>query len=239
MGREVKRVPMSFDCPIGSTWGPRVCPYHIERCAACEGYGRDESYRVVEVLVNLILLAGGGSTLGERPHPYFESTPIRGLGPKLHEVSTGLAGRPPFCGWHDACDRWAATRKVLEAAGLDPETWGVCETCGGDGYAPGQEETIRLSEEWEAPEPPEGPGWQLWQTVSEGGPVSPVFATPEELARWLVRNDTSVTRGRSYEQWMAFLTGPGWAPSMMATPETGLVSGVEAMAREELRRGGS
>ena len=33
-------------------------------------------------------------------------------------------------------------------------------------------------------DPPEGDGWQLWQTVS-GGPISPVFATPEELIDWM------------------------------------------------------
>ncbi len=32
--------------------------------------------------------------------------------------------------------------------------------------------------------PPDGDGWQLWQTVSDG-PVSPVFATSAELVDWM------------------------------------------------------
>lgn len=32
--------------------------------------------------------------------------------------------------------------------------------------------------------PPEGPGWQLWQGVSDG-PISPVFDTAEKLLDWM------------------------------------------------------
>ena len=62
--------------------------------------------------------------------------------------------------------------------------------------------------------------------------MSPVFSTPEALARWMSTpgNDTSITRGRTYEQWLAFITGPGWAPSMiMADGE--LMDGVDAVTR--------
>ena len=38
----------------------------------------------------------------------------------------------------------------------------------------------------ECEEPPTGDGWQLWENVSEGSPVSPVFATKEEFADYLV-----------------------------------------------------
>lgn len=39
----------------------------------------------------------------------------------------------------------------------------------------------QLYEEWKDYDPPEGPGYQLWETCSEGSPVSPVFASMEEL----------------------------------------------------------
>jgi hypothetical protein len=35
-------------------------------------------------------------------------------------------------------------------------------------------------------QPPEGDGWQLWQTVSDG-PISPVFADPDDLIEWMSR----------------------------------------------------
>lgn len=83
-------------------------------------------------------------------------------------------------------------------------------------------------------QPPTGDGYQLWETVSEGSPISPVFATPEELARWLVEpgNDTSITKDTGYEQWLVFIQGDGWAPSMMCSPEHGLESGISAVARD-------
>ena len=37
-------------------------------------------------------------------------------------------------------------------------------------------------------EPPVGDGYQLWETVSEGGPVSPVFETLEKLSEWCADN---------------------------------------------------
>lgn len=33
-------------------------------------------------------------------------------------------------------------------------------------------------------DPPMGDGYQLWETTTEGSPISPVFVTLEELAEW-------------------------------------------------------
>ena len=75
---------------------------------------------------------------------------------------------------------------------------------------------------------PKGEGYQLWETVSEGSPVSPVFATPEELAEWLVSpgNDTSITEGTSREQWLAMIRGPGFAFSLVVD-DKGVRPGVQ------------
>jgi hypothetical protein len=75
---------------------------------------------------------------------------------------------------------------------------------------------------------PKGNGYQLWETTSEGSPVSPVFETPEELARWLADNNASSfgSQTESYETWLKFIKGPAWAPSMVRDSE-GLRSGVK------------
>ena len=39
-------------------------------------------------------------------------------------------------------------------------------------------------------DPPEGEGYQLWGTTSEGEPRSPVFETLDELCEWCAENDT-------------------------------------------------
>lgn len=54
-------------------------------------------------------------------------------------------------------------------------------------------------------EPPVGEGYQLWETVSEGSPMSPVFASLDELSEWCSSN---VTGWRdcilSKEEWLEF-----------------------------------
>lgn len=51
--------------------------------------------------------------------------------------------------------------------------------------------------------PPKGEGYQLWETTSEGSPVSPVFETMEELADWCENNATLFgTIKTTKEKWL-------------------------------------
>ena len=70
----------------------------------------------------------------------------------------------------------------------------------------------------------------MYEDTSEGTPISPIFATPEELARWLTDTKASAFGGQAatYEGWLRVAQG-GWAPSAVFTPETGLMSGVDAL----------
>lgn len=63
--------------------------------------------------------------------------------------------------------------------------------------------------------------FQLWETVSEGTPVSPPFATSQELADYLAKNGDSWDQHRGHGGWGqaradAFVKA-GWAPSMVLT----------------------
>lgn len=73
---------------------------------------------------------------------------------------------------------------------------------------------------------------QMYETCTEGTPISPVMETPEELARWLADNGASSfgSSTASYEDWLATIK-QGWAPSAVFSPSTGLISGVEATKR--------
>lgn len=77
--------------------------------------------------------------------------------------------------------------------------------------------------------------FQVWETVSEGTPVSPPFATRKELIEYLVANgdfwdqkrgDNPASRA-AYEK---FVFGDGWAPSLVFDG-TNVMSGVEALDR--------
>lgn len=124
---------------------------------------------------------------------------------------------------HDGINQWSCVSAECERLGVS----GMCDKCVGDGCLWPSEQDRLDFEGWTRTEPPEGEGYQLWETVSEGSPVSPVFDTPEDLARWLVRNPHGIDKGTSYETWLAFIRGPGWAPSMAL--ESGIVkSGVSS-----------
>lgn len=60
--------------------------------------------------------------------------------------------------------------------------------------------------------------YQMYEDTSEGTPISPVMASPEELARWLVDHRASSfgEMTATYEQWLAVCRG-GWAPSLVIT----------------------
>ena len=70
---------------------------------------------------------------------------------------------------------------------------------------------------------------QMYETCSEGTPISPVMETPEALARWLADNGASSFghSTASYEQWLRVCKG-GYAPSAIIT-EQGLTSGVAGL----------
>lgn len=74
----------------------------------------------------------------------------------------------------------------------------------------------------------------MYEDTSEGTPISPAFATPEELARWLVDNKASAfgSDTGSYEGWLRVARG-GFAvgPVMRVHSDghTTMQSGVDAL----------
>ncbi len=75
--------------------------------------------------------------------------------------------------------------------------------------------------------------FQMYETCSEGTPISPVCETPEELARWLADNNASAfgDMTATYEQWVATIDA---GHSMSAVSVNGrLMSGVEFMGDKD------
>lgn len=69
--------------------------------------------------------------------------------------------------------------------------------------------------------------WQVYETVSEGTPVTPAFATKEELIECLVADGDGWDRPVSREAATKFVES-GSAPSMVIGPQ-GIKTGVEAV----------
>lgn len=125
---------------------------------------------------------------------------------------------------HDSINCHICVNGRCEREGM-PHT---CPVCDGDGEVWPSRAARKLHDDWQPIQPPTGIGYQIWETVSEGAPISPVFATPEELARHMAGTRWGADEGTPYETWLAFIRGPGWAPTMIGTPK-GLQTGVEAV----------
>jgi hypothetical protein len=101
------------------------------------------------------------------------------------ELARALAGeeRARYVGDFGSTDTWHMAKNLYQLLGL-PEDWDYCKECGGSGSG-GTPEQRAARDAWEWEQPPSGEGWQYWETVSEGSPISPVFSSAEDLVVWL------------------------------------------------------
>lgn len=152
---------------------------------------------------------------------------------------------------HDSINRSICVRAKCERLGKS----NTCDVCNGNATDPTDADTYAKMEAWKSTEPPIGEAYQIWETVSEGSPITPAFADPERLAEWCVSHQfdgkhhlidgerwNSLAGGTgelSKEHWLKFIVGPGWAPSMVAESGKGVMSGVEAMVLNSRPKGES
>ena len=71
--------------------------------------------------------------------------------------------------------------------------------------------------------------YQMYETCTEGTPISPPMETPEELARWLADNKASAfgSLTATYEEWLSTIQRGFSISALMVDGE--FMSGVEAM----------
>ncbi len=134
MGRDIKRVHLSFDWPLKETWIGYLNPYwiHRKKCLSCDGSGQSSQ---------------------AQEHINSE-----------------------------------------------------CSTCLGEGGLWPTQAHKYLYEAWKKIEPPSGDGWQLWETTTEGSPVSPVFESADRLAAWATINATTFGSNQAtFEEWMSMI----------------------------------
>ena len=108
----------------------------------------------------------------------------------------------------------------------------LCEICNGDIEIWPSEQDRKLYNEWEPSKLPSGDGYQLWSTVTEGTPNSPVFATPEELADFLAGPQSperkGINRDVTRDEWLMFIKGEMHSVGSASTSSAGFVGGVKA-----------
>ena len=134
---------------------------------------------------------------------------------------------------HGSINQWTVVNAECDRLGVDSQ----CSHCDGHGEVwPSDQDRIAY-EEWQSVEPPVGEGYQVWETVSEGSPISPVFSTPEALARHMAGTRWGGDKGTPYETWLKFILGPGWAPSLVVSGGV-VMNGVDAAAALQGKQNG-
>ncbi|MCW2300704.1 hypothetical protein [Rhodococcus erythropolis] len=131
---------------------------------------------------------------------------------------------------HDALNRWILIRFRCERLGITLD----CATCAGETHI-GTPEQVAAHELWEPAEPPTGDGWQVWETVSEGSPISSIFADREGVIGFLMSDQyygfgtspTPLTR----EQAENFVATGSSIGSFLMTSTGEIINGDAALSR--------
>jgi hypothetical protein len=258
MGRELRRVPLTFDWPLNKVWhgflNPHGGPCPNEEKGLCHG-GYSNAGKWLDAICRLIAMVGDEAACSGQecqahfaktgrsyPHPYlqeWEQAPRTEVPHDVHErlrsidsqedrfreLRRHLARNPPrllpldgelaslvkgLAGGRDLGPFGGSTisyeigRALIKAAGIsEDDQWGTCKVCGGHGDDPKKRAE---AEAWEPTPPPDGDGYQLWETVSEGSPVSAVYPTKEAFIKYLIGEGYSETAARNFCE-------AGWAPS--------------------------
>lgn len=76
--------------------------------------------------------------------------------------------------------------------------------------------------------------YMMYETCTEGSPISPACETPEELAHWLADNRASSFghMTATYEAWLSMIK-QGSCVSAAVLPGVGIISGVKLCDREK------
>lgn len=222
MGRELKRVPLDFQWPMNAIWKGYINPYRSVKCKACDGSGYSGRARKYNEewydLDNYHIYCQPnpyrqGCTYNPHSHRYrltqIEIDALLKEGRlKLEWLAGNKATPETVKEWllkdsfgFDGISHHVCLSATAEAEGWDPN----CPYCNGEGEHWFSDEIMILHDEWRKQDPPTGEGFQLWTTTNEGAPISPVFSTLEELAKWCETGATVFGSDKlTYEQWLVW-----------------------------------
>lgn len=258
MGRELRRVPLDFKWELNKIWKGFVNPYPSEMykysCEMCGGTGYNPATKE--------LLDTWYDTEGYYKQRWWYDYDANGRACAIIEAYPGAckrwlhkltqeevdvlianlrfahhtsaeevntANRPGAYGFgHDSINQHLCVKARAERLGV----YGTCEKCAGKGEIVFNTEVEKLHREWEQEDPPSGEGWQVWETVSEGSPVTPVFDSPEKLIDYLatvgifekVYNREAATKFVMEKNWVPgslYIPGTGWFHNIEAAPYLG------------------
>jgi hypothetical protein len=209
MGRTLKRVPLDFNWPIGQIWKGYYNPYSGVECKTCKGTGSSPEARKYdddwfsfgdEEWIDYIHENGKQFRYNNKAHQYhltqvevdalIDGNRLGDLRendhvPTVEEVNEWAKKHIMS---HDGINRYICQKAFLKSQGIENM---VCPMCEGHGVIYPTAEIAHKADRWyddEKFDPPKGEGYQLWETTTEGSPMTPVFKTASELAEYCAKN---------------------------------------------------
>jgi hypothetical protein len=189
---------------------PQYCASVEAECLRLWRYWRNQwSHHLIQADVDALVAEGRLMDFTRRPRTPAQEEILRTSGGYWMPESNGYTPTADEVNdWsmrgmgHDAINQWVCVRARCKREGVET----TCSRCDGDGTLWPSPSVKEACEGWEEEGPPPGDGFQLWETTSEGSPVSPVFATIEELCAWCADNASTFGSFKaSAEEWRKML----------------------------------
>lgn len=243
VNRRLRRVPLDFSWPVGRVWDgfQRQGDLEFPPCWVCGPasggrYGRNrhgdlgDGYSPGARAINRTFYCIDVADPWLREQMSWRDklglTEVarlveRGLLPQgVTAAEVNAANGPGRPSW-DHRDLRLAGNAAHELLLLRCELLGIehtCAACGGQGDE-ATDELRAQADAWEPTEPPVGAGYQMWESTSEGSPISPVFASEDTLAGWLAEHMTGVgySGWLTKEEWLEVMGANGGAAVDVAT----------------------
>lgn len=173
----IRRVPLDFNWPLGMRWKGYVNPYCSQKCEECQETGYN---RYTRRLYNSWHDWKRNLTQDEVDELVRNDRLPDGI--LTEDAANRWVKDVPFV--FDAIDQVILAETRAKRQGV----FGYCPICDGEGEVWFSDHIKQLYDGWgenERYDPPTGEGWQLWETISEGSPITPVFETEKELKAWV------------------------------------------------------
>jgi len=221
--------------PEAQAWAKRQCDReptyygtgeiaeYTEAVRICGLWNRQWSHHLNQDDVDALIAAG---RLMGLTHTWSKDT---GWTPNGHKPTAAEVNRWSLFGFgHDSINQSVVIKAECKRLGVVEQ----CEHCQGTHDIFVDDDHRKAHDEWERTEPPVGTAWQMWETTSEGSPISPPCETPAVLAQWLARTGANAGAGETCTeaQWLAMINAD--QPAMSAVIVGGVImSGVADIAR--------
>lgn len=238
MGREIRRVPLDFEWPLDQRWEGFVSPSDgTADCNACIGTESDRATGYSRI---------GNSFYSLAQREWAQVLPLESNRLTPEEIKLMQAversttkdkryrRKMPFVLGPITDSRmfiYCTMKHLAQSLHVSFEKTFLCPVCKGSATVVVDSEQNQIAKKWRRKNPPKGTGWQVWETTSEGSPITPVFATADELVDHLVTVGTTGDAPTTRECAEIFV-GAGFAMSAVIVDNqmyTGINSAAAAM----------